>query len=352
MKYTFRLIIILFFIALVVIMLYNRKQYQQISISEAVKTVEIIPVTTLIVKESQPIKLIRSAGSVQSVGKALVIAKVNGSVEEIYVSLGSEVKKSERMVNIENTYLREQWEIADKAYLQDLKDFERLKSLREVDAATHQQLEQFEVKVAASKTKANLAKKQLDECIVRAPVSGVINQLFINEGNQVGQGTAVGQIIGQNATIIQAGFDTEDVKYLKKGTVLRLLDMDLVYPFKGIITSIGTSKGMRGQVMAEISIEENDVLSHDKIVDLEYDALLPRGIYVPKKGILRVDSSNFVFLNQNRKAIRKKIVLGEQINDLVKVNGGIESGDRLILEGNHLIEEGDRIKEVSSSVIF
>ncbi|MEM0938389.1 MAG: efflux RND transporter periplasmic adaptor subunit [Bacteroidota bacterium] len=352
MKYTFRLIFILLFIAVIVITLYNRKQYQKISISEAVKTVEVIPVTTLTVKESQPIKVIRSAGSVQSVDKALVIAKVNGSVEKIHVSLGSKVKKSERLVKIENAYLREQWEIADKAYLQDLKDFERLKSLSEVDAATNQQLEQFEVKVAASKIKAKLAKKQMDECIVRAPVSGVINQLFVNEGNQVGQGTAIGQIIGQNATIIQAGFDTEDIKYLKKGTVLRLLDKDLIYPFKGIITSIGTSKGVRGQVMAEISIEENDVLSYDKIVDLEYDAVLPRGIYVPKRGVLKVDSSNFVFLNTDQKAVRKKIVLGEQINDLVKVDGGIESGDRLILEGNHLIEEGDRIKEVPSRGVF
>ncbi|MEM9897044.1 MAG: efflux RND transporter periplasmic adaptor subunit [Bacteroidota bacterium] len=345
-RIAFRLSVLFLLISLIVISLYRKREYNEIVSHEAIRPILIKPVSVLPVVESSPTHLIRSAGKVASTNQAIVVSRVNGVVESVFIQLGSTVKKGQKLLTVDDQYLEQQYQLAARAYRQDLKDYERLISLSDVEAVTQQQLEQFELKVSSSKTKMELAKKRFEETVIRATVDGVINQIMVKRGDPLGEGSPVCQIVGKSAKTIQTGFSLEEAGLLSIGDRVRLLDKDIIYPFEGRILSIGTSKGFLGQVSAEVQFSAFDQLDIDQLVDLEVEVELEKAIYIPRHAVLKDQDHNYVMLNKRNSAQKEVVLVGAGVGNNVEISEGIAAGDSLILKGKHLLNSGDSVKIV------
>ena len=63
----------------------------------------------------------------------------------------------------------------------------------------------------------NSLEQRLNDYIVKAPVDGTINQLFVSRGNATGLGTPVCEIVGGKSVKIEAKINPEQAKYLHVG---------------------------------------------------------------------------------------------------------------------------------------
>ncbi len=346
MKTSFRIAVLVLLVALVVINLNQRRSAKEFNISQAERPIEAIPVGVIEIAKAQKAVKIRSAGKVKSTQQIIVIGRTAGTIEKILVKSGSSVKKGQLLAIVDDYYLREQATLASKAYAQDLKDLERLERVAETGAVTGQQLEQFRLKVEASKSKMEMAKTHRAEARITAPADGVVNQLFTKAGNTIGPGRPLCEMVGVATKIIEAGVAEHLAKHLDIGMEITLSDFGLVYPVKGTLISIGVTADRLGRVPIEVSFEDYDGFHQGLLVDLSVTISLAAGVYIPREALLGRRDRNVVFVVEGDAVRETEIMVGQLFDDFVEVLDGLSPGDQVVLAGNHLLEDKSKIKVI------
>ncbi len=209
------------------------------------------------------------------------------------MKIGEEVKKGDMIVQIDDFYARQEFEMAKKAFEQIQKDYNRYANLAGVDAVTQQQLEQLRLQLEGAQTKMNSLEKRLNDYIIKAPVAGIINQLFVSKGNATGPGTPVCEIIGGTSVKIEAKINPEQAKYLHVG-LNAILSSEFGHGenYRAQLSEIGEKAGKFGGIAAIFTLAPDEKKSPKtgSIVNIlieipgEPKLLLPRRALTNKNG--------------------------------------------------------------------
>ena len=69
-------------------------------------------------------------------------------------------------------------------------------------------------------------------------------------------------------------------------------------------------------------------------------------VVIPRHSILERDNGRIVFLVDQEKAMKRRIVIGQSMQDSVQVLQGLKSGDRLVIEGHTKLTDGESVRIV------
>ncbi len=344
MKNSFRVLVLVLLATWVGFSLFDNKQYNDLVVASAERKLTATPVQTTVARRQPLTTTIKAAGKVEGTNEVFIVSTAAGEVERIWVQPGSQVAKGDLLATIDSYYLQQQFDLAKAAYDQDLKDYERLKSMAELNAVTGQQLEQYALKVSSSETRMNLVRRQLGETNVRASVAGTINQIFTSEGSMLGPGRPVCEIVGGPFNLVKAGVQERYRPYLRAGLTVTLKDFSTVYPTTATIGAIGVKPNQLGKVPIEIVFDPIDQLYAGRLVDIEVRVSTDSAVFLPQEAVLTEDGNNYLFLHADGKAVKQTVTIGEQIDGRVRVTTGINDGQSIVLEGNTLIQSGDSLR--------
>lgn len=59
--------------------------------------------------------------------------------------------------------------------------------------------------------------------------------------------------------------------------------------------------------------------------------------------VREIESSPYLWVVEDNKAVRRNVVLGQTGNELIEVLNGLKAGDVLITEGYHLVSDNDKV---------
>jgi len=344
MKVFFRIAILVLLSAWILISLFNQKEYKDIIVRKASRDITAIPVTVTTLKNSEISREIEISGTVENSSEVFIISTVSGEIKELKIQPGDYVKKGQVLAEVDDYYLRQQYQIARQAYEQDKKDLDRYKNLKDSEAITNQQLELLSLKLEASETKMKLANRRLQESNIKATVSGNINQLFVAKGGMIGQGKPVCEIIGDQSNIIKTGIQEEYIEFLEAGKKVDIYDFKIKYPTTAYIQSIGVKPGFMGKIPMEIAFEQIESLYPGKVVDIRIETTIGQSLAIPSESILVKGSEAYVFKVENEIALSTPIEILEKLDNQVLIKEGVKEGDVIVLEGNHLLNDGEQIK--------
>jgi HlyD family secretion protein len=191
-----------------------------------------------------------------------------------------------------------------------------------------------------------LKKSQLDELHVRPGEDGVLQELDVDVGQQVAQGTAllkVAQPTQLKAALQIAETQAKDVRI-------------------GQLASVDTHNGM---IAGHVIRIDPAVLNGTRTVDVKLDGPLPPGavpqlsvegtiqiehltdvLYVgrPVHGDAESTIGLFKLVNGGREAVRVNVVLGRASVNTVEIRKGLEIGDQVILSDMSASDNYDRVR--------
>lgn len=177
-----------------------------------------------------------------------------------------------------------------------------------------------------------IARKRLDDLLIRAPVSGQLTSLIPEEGQTVAQGQRVGQIDELTGFKVRAMIDEHYLARIKKGLQGTFdfagktykLVADRIYPaivdgrFEVDMEFVGeVPKDIRRGKTVHISLA---------LGELSQAVMIPRGGFYQKTGgqwIYVVDPSGAF-------AVKRKIRLGRQNTRVYEVLDGLEPGEKVV----------------------
>ena len=321
--------------------------------------------------QSEVIQPIQIKKNISKVGttfalKEVLVANINaGVVEELFFVEGSKVKKGQiiahvgaidQKINLEeaNSFLKQQKINLDFSE----KNYKRQSKLYKKGIINLSQFEQIEAQYRINQTahdSATLRKKRAEidynQSLIKSPISGIINQKYLEVGEFAKRGDPVYEIIKTDEIIIKFFINENELPKLfvgQKATIT--FDAILDKKYTGKISNISTSANTQTKTFEiELNLNNKNEGIYPGITSRILIHLFEQKpqILIPLSAIIESIAGKTVYLNQNSVAKLTAIQVGETIGDKVVVKNGLKAGDRLIVVGQQFLNENDPINDLT-----
>lgn len=242
-------------------------------------------------------------------------------------------------------------------------ELERMKKLMalqstsraELDAANSKQL-MAKTRVEQSAAVLEQAKLLLNDCMLKAPMSGVILKRNVEIGSLVGQGSEA--FVLADASAFKAVFGVPDatVRTLKVGDAIDIAAKAFPEtPFKAQITQIAAAADPKSRVFEiEGTIPNADTRLKVGMVATAIltPAALPAPVTVaPLSAVVRPrgkpeEFAVFVVEQQGGKTIarERRVTLGEAYGNKIALTDGVKVGEKLVVAGATMLLDGQEVR--------
>jgi RND family efflux transporter, MFP subunit len=288
-------------------------------------------------------------GTLKSVQEVTLNSKSMGFVEKKYKSAGDCVQRGEIIAQLESAYEAELLRLATLDFETAAKDLARSSALLKLNA-TH--LKAHELVDAtyrqALKTLAD-CKEALKDKTLRAPLSGIIDKDYFEEGSLLGEGDAVAEIVAPGLKLI-INVTERDVAKIKKG------DQAVIIASSRPNTSVqGTVRlvTLRGSASYTYTVE---ILLDEDAPDLKpgmyagvsfaYDTE-EKMLTAPRTALIEGVQNPGVYVVDGGMVYKKAVTIGKYNDERVEITAGLQEGIQVVTSGQITLRDGLSVRIVN-----
>lgn len=284
------------------------------------------------------------------------------------VDIGVAVKEGEVIAVINHdTYLAQLAECqaaleASKVALAEAeREKKRMTALHEGGSATQQNKDKAitAADLAAARLKQaqaalDMAKVNVDKATIKAPVTGIVSQKYVDEGNMVGPSTPLVQIVQISTLKVIGGVSERYLPLLVAGKTAVNIKTD-AYPqdtFDGMVYKVGVAVDPITRTSdVEIRVPNPDgKLKPGMFARMTMDVRQKECVIVPDSALIREADQTYVFVVKDNTARRRRIKLGIWQGQWHEVLDGVSLGDSVVTHGQTLLKNGQIVELVQEAV--
>ncbi len=313
-------------------------------------------VTTITIHAKKFEHFLELQGDVATKQNVLIYPEMPGTLQRVYVKEGQKVSKGQILAKIDDggmssqvSQLKSQAELAKTTY-------ERQKRLWEQKIGSEIQFLQAKSSFEATENAVNQAQSQLGKSIIRAPFSGIVDDVIKEQGTVVspGSGSEVFRIVNLSNMYIKVDVPESHLSGIQKGKTAVVY-----FPVLGdtIITQVRQTGNFINPGNRAFSVEIPVPNKKGNIkpnltarVSLN-DYTSENAITIPQSIISEnADGEQYVYvaakLEGNDKAVVKRnvIITGKTQGSMVEILSGVSDGDQLVKEGARSVKDGQNVQ--------
>jgi len=277
-----------------------------------------------------------------------VSAEVAGRVEKVPCEEGAPCKAGDPLVHLNTDLLKADFDRAAAQADFDAKQCARLAKLYSDKVASDQDRDHAAARKAVSRAALQEARARLDRATILAPVSGILNERFVEEGEYVQPGTLVAEIVDIETVKVVVHVPERDIQFFKTGAETAVLagPNGEEKEIAGAVTYISELADQRTRTTRmEITVDNRArVLRSGQIVRARLiRRVLKDVILIPLLAVIPLETGHAVYVVEHGKAQRREVRLGFFKGRRVQILAGLSPGDHLIVAGHRLVGPGQRV---------
>ncbi len=309
-------------------------------------------VTTAIVNDTIFTHYIDIQGNVDTKQNLIIYPEYSGVLTQVYVKSGQKVNKGQILARIDDGGLSNQLAQMETQATLAKTTFERQKNLWDKKIGSEIQFLQAKTNYEAQMKAVAQMKAQLGKTIVKAPFSGVIDEVITEKGQVVGPGQQLMRIVNLSDMYVSANVPESFIGKIKNGAIVDVEVKSTGKTYKGKVRQIGNYINPNNRNFSiEVAVPNSDnLLRPNQVAVLKIEdykkanaILVPESIVtenaVGEKIIYTVDTSG-----KEPKAIKKTIVVGLTSGANIEVKSGLNKGEQIIIEGARSVQNGDVVE--------
>ncbi|ABG58221.1 efflux RND transporter periplasmic adaptor subunit [Cytophaga hutchinsonii] len=307
-------------------------------------------------------------GNVVALNTVVLNSEVSGFITGIYFQEGQQVRKGQKLYEIEQSKYQAAYSSADASlkiaqanFEKTRKDAERYKQLGEKGMTTQQRLEYSEADLQTAESqvtaaKANLQRAQIDlqHSIIIAPFDGTIGISLVKMGAFVTAGQTKLNTVSSNDPIsidfvvnekeISHFVTLEQRKLTKYDSLFTLaLPDNSIYPYPGKILFLDRAVDMQtGTLKIRLEFPNpkkalKDGMSCNVRVENKH---ADKVVVIPNKAVTEQMGEYFVYVVEQDTARQHKVKIGKVVGKNIVIQEGLKPGEQIIVEGIQKLRDG------------
>jgi RND family efflux transporter MFP subunit len=330
--------------------------------------IEAVPVSSQTISLGALDAVARLTGSIEPIQAVQVISKVRGRLASVAKNIGDTVKAGDTLAVIDPVdyaldvkrleglllQARAESEQAERDATRAESLFkERIISMQALQAA-RARAQAGTGRVKEAQAGQDLARERLADTRITSPIDGTVTARFVDVGTMVDnqmmgnrQAVATFEVKNLSRVKIKVGLSEKDLPRARVGQEARVtVDALAGHTFKGVLSRLSPSlaEGTR-RAEAEIEIDNPEqVLKPGMFATVNLVIEHREGVVlIPKQALLDRGGRQVVFLAAGAKARMVAVTLDGSDDRSYVVATGVSPGDRLIVKGQTILEDGSPI---------
>jgi RND family efflux transporter MFP subunit len=317
-------------------------------------TIKLPLITVGTIEEKAFEHYVEIQGAVEVGGNALVYPEVQGKVIAIRFREGNKVRKGDLIIQLDASTLTSTIKEVKTSYNLAKDMFEKQDRLWKEKIGSEVQYLQIKANKESLEQKLKTLKEQLDMYSIRAPFSGVIDEINPKVGEAVNPALPALRVINFNDTYLKADVSENYVKTIKVGNVAKVFFPALDKEFITQINQVGNYINPNNRTF-NINIDlsefkENvkpNLLADIKVLDYKADS----AVVVASRIVQQDRQGNeyiYVAVKDGAKTKAKKVIIttGLSYEKYTLVLTGLKGGEKYIDKGARSIQDGELVEIV------
>lgn len=287
-------------------------------------------------------------GETQAWEDVRVSSDMDGLVEWIGPREGQAVRKGELLARIDVAARKAALDRAQASFKLAHELFTRRESLFQRGIISREELDRAATENALAETNLRQAQVEYDRGFLKAPISGVVNRLYVDAGEYVARGAPFLDLVNVEKIKIQLNVPEMDVRFLKPGDAA-LVGIDAL-PEKRLWGKLDfvaykadpATKTFQVQVVVENPTREirPGMIARVGLLRREVQGALA----VPLFALVDKGGERVLFVEKDGVASARTVSIGIIEGDRVQITSGLDPGERVIVSGQAEVEEGMRVQ--------
>jgi len=340
--------------------------------------VKLAPKVTLGVVEMKPFRHeIRVQGNVETDEDITLSAEMGGLITRINVKEGQTVPKGAVIATVDASILSSnvqelQTQLEYAQYMLD-----KQMELQKRGVGSEFDLETAKNQVNSLKASMRSLNTQRGKATIRAPFTGVVDQVFAKKGQMAGPASPIVRLVNNDNVDIVSTISEKHLANVKVGTAIRVsfpnyTDTTLELKVSNVGNYIEpTNRTFR--VMAKVP--NNKLLLPNMLAEVSItDMNIAEGMVIPSKSVLKDQNNNdFIFIareegtstdeksdkkekptktekgEKSYKVYKIEVVVIERFEGeaLIETTSALKAGDKVVIEGARGIADGNTVRAES-----
>lgn len=270
-----------------------------------------------------------------------------GTVTRVVVSEGQAVSKGQLIAEMDDTQAKNLLATAQAMADQANDAYARYSQLHEAGSMAESQWIEVQSKVAQANAQLEIAKKNLNDCRLTAPVSGIIGKKKISAGETAVPSQTIATILDISKVWVKVAIPEEEIGKIAPNAKTNI-DVKAIGKTvaggrieKGIVADALTHTYT---IRIYVANPGRDILpGMVASVNINADASV-EAITLPVESIQKAaDGSLFVWVAESGAAAMKTVTTGNTIGNRISIKSGLASGDNVIVEGWQKVGVGTKV---------
>lgn len=275
-------------------------------------------------------------GEVEESLSVSVSFPMGGRVERVYVHEGDRVRAGQVLSSINSATALNAYNSA-KASLDQAEDaYKRLKKVYEQGSLAEVKWVEMETTLEQARSMEQIARKQLDDCTLKAPISGVVGTCNAKAGGSLLPGEPAVSILDMGSVSVTFSVPESEINAVKVGAeayvYVPALDNRML---TGKITERSvTASRVSHSYQVKIAFPNKDKsLLPGMVCKIQLEQPENHGFVVPAKCVQTRPEGLSVWVVENGRAQHRIVTSSEFVSNGVLISSGLHPGDTVITVG-------------------
>ena len=273
-----------------------------------------------------------------------------GVVKRVLVSEGQSVGKGQLIAEMDDTQARNLLTGAEAAMAQANDALERYKMLHDNGSLPEVQWVEIQSKVAQAKSQLEIAKKNLADCRLVAPVSGIVGSKMIKAGETALPSQAIITILDISSVKVRVSIPEAEIGGITTSTPTRI-KVDAV---DKEVAGGRIEKGVQADALThtydiKVNVQNGDrKLLPGMVASVRFNGQLTIDngqLTLPVTAVQkRADGTLFIWtVAKDSTTHRSTVQIGRTAGNRVVINSGLNANDRVVTEGYQKLSENTKV---------
>jgi membrane fusion protein (multidrug efflux system) len=318
--------------------------------TEEEKAVEAIPVEVISANNQTISANYGGTANLDAPNEAQVVAKSSGVMVLQIAEEGDFVKQGQVLAKIDPA--RAQLEVQrSRATVNKLSNnFQRAQQLLAQKLISTEAHDQIRFDLESARASLNLAQLELSYTNIVAPISGIVAQRMVKQGNLVTLNMPVYRVVNTQQLEAVMNVPEREMARIKRGMPVNMI-VDAIpgQAFEGRVDRVSpVMDSGTGTFRVTSAFEGKQVLRAGMFgrIEIVYDQR-SNVLTIPRTALLEDEGEASVYVVRNNKAARVVIKTGYSNGEIAEVISGLKTGDKVITAGKVAVRDGSEVTVIA-----
>ena len=275
-----------------------------------------------------------------------------GTVRRVLVSEGQRVSRGQLLAEMDDTQARNLLTAAEAMAAQANDALERYGKLHANGSLPEVQWVEVQSKVAQAQSQLEVARKNVADCRLTAPVSGIVGRKMVGAGETAMPSQAVVTILDISSVKVKVSVPEADMSSLGTQTPSTVVVEAVQRRFSGGLIE----KGVQGDPLTHtyevrIAVDNHEhLLLPGMVATVRFDGLSAQQagqqqLTIPVTAVQKnAEGRLFVWtVGSDNTAHRAVVTIGQTVGNRIVVGSGLSNGSRVVVDGYQKLSEGTAV---------